>query len=51
MPLQLNELSVWSSPSAVRPFQPLSLSLKGGDLLIYWWVGIGYIPLVAYNLQ
>jgi hypothetical protein len=29
--------------SAVRPFQPLFLSLKGGDLITYCWVGIGYL--------
>jgi hypothetical protein len=49
--LQLKEQFVRSSPSAVRPFQPLSLSLKGGDLIIYCYVGIGYIPVVAYHLQ
>jgi hypothetical protein len=48
--LQLKERSVWSSPSAVRPFQLLSLSLRGGDLIIYYWVGIGYMPIVAYHL-
>jgi hypothetical protein len=26
-------------------------SLKGGDLIIYCWVGIGYTPTVAYHLQ
>jgi hypothetical protein len=51
MSLQLKELSEWSSPSVVRPFQPLYLSLKGGDLIIYYWDGIGYMPIVAYHLQ
>jgi uncharacterized protein (DUF39 family) len=32
--LQLKEQSAWCSPSVVRPFRPLSLSLKGGDLII-----------------
>jgi hypothetical protein len=41
----------WSSPLAVRPFQPLSLSLKGRDLTIYCWVRIGYMPIVAYHVQ
>jgi hypothetical protein len=45
------EKSVWSSPSAVRPLQPLYLSLKGGELIIYCWVGTGYMPIVAYHLQ
>jgi hypothetical protein len=30
-----------------KNFQPLSLSLKGGDLIMYCWVGIGYMPIVA----
>jgi hypothetical protein len=42
---------VWSSQSAVRSFQPYSLSLKGGDLMIYCRDGIGYMPLAAYHLQ
>jgi hypothetical protein len=45
------EQFAWSSPSAVRPFQPLSLSLKGGGLIIYCWVGIGYMTIIAYHLQ
>jgi hypothetical protein len=49
--LRLKEQSAWSSPSAVRPFWPLSLALKGGDLIICCWVGIGYMPIVAYHLQ
>jgi hypothetical protein len=40
------ELSIGS-----RPFQLLSLSSKGGDLIIYCWVRIGYMPIVAYHLQ
>jgi hypothetical protein len=51
MYLWLKEQFAWSSPSAVRPFRLLSLSLKGGDLIIYRWVGIGYMPIVAYHLQ
>jgi hypothetical protein len=51
MSLWLKEPSAWSSPSVVRPFQPLSLSLRGEDLIIYCWVGIGYMPIVAYHLQ
>jgi hypothetical protein len=51
MSLQLRELSAWSSPSAIKPFQPLSLSLKGGAIIIYCWVRIGYMPIVAYHLQ
>jgi hypothetical protein len=27
------------------------LSLKGGDPIIYCWVGIGHMPIVAYHLQ
>jgi hypothetical protein len=42
---------VWSSRSAVRPFLPLSLSLKGGDHIIYCWVEIGYMIIAAYPLQ
>jgi hypothetical protein len=45
----LKEQSVWSSPLAVRPLRPLSLSLKGKDFIIYCWVGIGYMPIVAYQ--
>jgi hypothetical protein len=48
---QLKEPSAWSSPSAVRPFQSLSFSLKGGDLITYCRVGIGYMPIVAYHLR
>jgi hypothetical protein len=36
---------------AVRPFQSPSLSLKGGDLKIYCWAEIGYVPIMhtIYN--
>jgi hypothetical protein len=51
MSIQFKEPSTWSSPSALKPFQLLSFSLKGEDLIIYYWVGIGYMPIVVYHLQ
>jgi hypothetical protein len=35
----------------VRPFQLLSLSLRLGDLIIFLWVGIGYMSIATYPLQ
>jgi hypothetical protein len=34
-----------------KTFPTAFLSLKGWDLIIYCWVRIGYMQIVAYHLQ